>query len=686
MRKICLNLLLFLTLFFLADIAKADYDAVVVNPSGSKCSFSNNSTGFCFYKDSNLSTHYSDVYWLDTGDKVTILSGYDSIKSNDPSLCSDYYVYTNFYYNAKPHYGYYCNAYLKAESLLTDELKKEFTDAGFPESYHEALAILKVAHPNWKFNTIDTKLSFEEAVNGEANRVGANLVQLSASNNYAYMATDSASFDYLNDKFIPYDSKASSNAWYNANRDTIAYYMDPRNFLKDEFIFQFEGLAYDENILDESFLTTIKSVFKDDYMLKFTDDFLKAGKESKMSPVYLAALSKQEVANGATPGTAISGEYNGMYNFYNIGATGDDYPVYNGLKFASYTDSSTLRPWNTEYKAIAGGALWMAEKYVKVGQDTSYFKRWNVVYNYLVSTGKVEDPYNNFQHQYMTNIMAVTSEAATTYKSYYSADMLDLEFIFYIPVYNNMPEKTSLPTSGGWPNHYLSSLSLNGNNIAGFSGDVTVYNYYLDVNTPELVINAIPKNNTAKVEGNGNFKITENTKKEIVVTAENGSKKTYTINITLTGEKSEDPIDVTTTLNNAGIKNSDNYLSGFDIGIDISYIKQKINNANKDSKVSLKNSSDKEKNSGSIVTGDKVEITVGEETKNYEVIIYGDINGDGAINALDFIQVKKCMLKEISLSGVKFMASDINRDGAINALDFIQLKKYMLGESTAIKQ
>lgn len=682
MRKIYLNLLLFLTLFFLADIVKADYEAVVVNPSGSKCSFSSKSTGFCFYKDSSLSTHYRDVYWLDTGDKVTVLSGHDSIKSKDPNLCSDYYVYTNFYYNAKPHYGYYCNAYLKADSLLTDELKKEFTDAGFPESYHEALAILKVAHPNWKFNAIDTKLTFKEAVDGEANRVGANLVQLSASNNYAYMSTDNASFDYLNDKFIPYDSKVSLNAWYNANRDTIAYYMDPRNFLKDEFIFQFEGLAYDESISDEAFLTTIKSVFKDDYILKFADDFLKAGKESKMSPVYLAALSKQEIANGSTPGTAISGEYNGMYNFYNIGSTGDDYPVYNGLKFASHNDSSTLRPWNTEYKAITGGALWMAEKYVKVGQDTSYFKRWNVVYNYLVSTGKLKNPYNNFQHQYMTNIMAVASEAATTYKSYYSADMLNLGFIFYIPVYNNMPEKTTLPTSGGWPNNYLSNIKINDKPIADFDSEVKEYNYYLDRNNKDINIVATPINSTATISGTGKFEIEENTTKILKVTAQNGSVREYKINIILTGKEIEEPADVQKTLNNAGIKNGDKYITGLLINSDISNIKTKILNANSNAIVVLKDNNNNIKEKGIVSTGDKVIVTVGEETKEYEIVIYGDVNGDGKIKATDYVLIKNKIMGTGTLSGAYLEAADVNKDGNVRATDYVLIKNSIMGTGT----
>ena len=678
-------LVLFILPFLFLNNVSADYKATVVNPTGAKCNLKSNSTGYCFYSNNKLNSLVTNILWLDTGDEVTVHTDSEKIQTNNTDLCSDYYVYASYYsaYFKKTYKGYYCNAYLSSGSL-TDELKNEFKNLGFPESYWEKLAILKTAHPTWSFVAVNTNLDFSEAVKNE-NISDRSLIQKSSSSNYAYTAIDSISFDYYNDTFIAYDDKNSSNPWYRANNDVIAYYMDPRNFLNDMYIFQFEGLAYDSSITDDIFKKSISQVFGTDYLSKFTDDFLTAGKESKVSPVYLAALSKQEVGNGETAGTAINGEYNGMFNFYNIGATSDDNPVLNGLDFAAKEDESTLRPWNTENKAIVGGALWMSDKYISMGQDTSYFKRWNVVYNYLISKGQIKNPYKNYQHQYMTNVLAPSKEANTTYKSYYNSGLIDTSFIFYIPVYKNMPEKTTLPTKSGWPNNYLKSLTINGDNVVDFDGEIENYNYNLDVNKEELILSAKAVSSKAKIEGLGTFKITEDCTKTIKVTAENGDVKNYKVNIKLTGTKVEEAIDIATTMNNSGIKNNNKYLYGFNINTDIKTIKEKILIANKKAIVTLKDSSNKEKNSGIIKTGDKVIVTVGSETKTYEIVIYGDVNGDGKISAVDYVKIKNKIMNTGSLSGSFLESADVDRNGKVSAVDYVKIKNYIMGTGTIVQ-
>lgn len=692
-----LIIVLFISSFlFIFDI-NADYSATVINPLNASCSLKSGSTGYCFYENEELDSFVKGPVWLDTGDIVTVLTNYQTIPTKDTSICSDYYIYVDYYFSLKNsnYKGYYCNANLTT-TLLTDELKEEFTNLGFPESYFEKLAILKTAHPNWEFKAVNTKLDFNEAVKS-LNIADKSLIQLSSSNNYAYLDTDLASFDYYNNKYIPYDSKSSSNAWYNANYDTIAYYLDPRNFLLDMYIFQFEGLVYDNKLTDEELTNTVGAIFKNDYLSKFTNDFVAAGKESKVSPVYLASLSKQEVGGKEDATSAISGtvpEYEGYYNFYNIGASSGERPVLNGLSFAKVDDESVYRPWNTEYKAIVGGALWIYKNYLSAGQDTSYFKKWNVIYNYLIENNLVEKPYNNYSHQYMTNIMAPSSEARTTYKSYYATGILDSKYTFYIPVFDNMPEVTNLPTKTGWPNNYLSKLIINDKEIVEFDGGTLEYNYYLDINAKKINILATSVSDKAVISGIGEFDLPEIKEDEalkpipyiIKVTAENGDIKEYKVNIVLTGEIKEESVDVVTTLNNAGIKNGEKYLSGFEIGTDISFIKNKIVNENSNSIVLLKDSAGNEKNSGVLATGDKVIITIDEETKEYEVVIYGDVSGDGNIDALDFIRIKKYMLSQINLTNSNYEAADISKDGNIDALDFIKIKKYMLGTNSSIEQ
>ncbi len=127
--------------------------------------------------------------------------------------------------------------------------------------------------------------------------------------------------------------------------------------------------------------------------------------------------------------------YTGIYNFYNIGATNttSGSAVNNGLKWAS-TGTSYLRPWNSRYRSIVGGAIYIGEKYINVGQNTSYLQKFNV-------TEK-----NRYNHQYMSNIEAPNSEATKT-ASAYSATLNEMTLVFSIPVYTNMPEEVSpIPT------------------------------------------------------------------------------------------------------------------------------------------------------------------------------------------------------------------------------------------------
>lgn len=670
--------------FFVINDVSADYKASVVNPSGAKCSLKSNSTGYCYYKDSNLNDFVQSVVWLDSGDEVTVIESKEKVNSPDKNVCSDYYVYTSYYFSAynKTFYGYYCHANLSTGEI-SDELKKEFSDAGFPESYWNKLAILKQAHPDWTFKAIDTDLDFNTVILNQTYGTKS-LLRRSMSNNYAYLDISNSGFNYKGDKYIAYDDITGSDPWYKANYDAIAYYVDPRNFLSDMYIFQFETLNYDESVSDDKIKGSLSSILNNGYLANFIDIFLEAGKLSGVNPIYLASLSKEEIGNESSPSTAISGQYNGMFNFYNIGANSGENPVYNGLDFAANTDSITLRPWNTEYKAIVGGAKWIYNSYIYHGQDTSYFKKYNVVYNYLVAIGK-KPTYSNYSNQYMQNIKAPSSEAETTYRSYYNNNMLDLSYTFYIPVYNNMPDSTYLPTNGGWPNNYLDSIKINDKLIADFDGDVEEYNYYLDINNKDIDITATPVSSTATISGTGKFKVEENTTKVIKVTAQNGNVKEYKINIILTGAEIEDPINVQKTLNNAGIKNGDKYITGLLINSDISNIKTKILNANSDASVILKDRNDSIKESGIVSTGDKVIITVGSETKEYELVVYGDVNGDGKIKATDYVLIKNKIMGTGILSGPYLEAADVNRDGNVKATDYVLIKNSIMGIGTIIQ-
>ena len=668
-KKLVYICVIFFCSFTFTFKVKADYKTSVLNNKGATCNLNKKSTGYCLYKDSNLNSYVPGVIWLDTGDEVTVLTSYPKVGSKNKSLCPGNYQYVSRKRtNGNIYYGYYCDTYLYNGNLSND-LKTQFKNAGFPESYWAKLAVMKEAHPNWNFKAIDLGLDFNTAVKNES-VIGRSLIQVTSNvNDVGYLNTNEGSYNYYTDKYNALDGET----WYAANYDTIAYYMDPRNFLSDMHVFQFEGLSFDKNLSDDLYKSSINKIFDGDYLSRYTNDFLSAGKESNVNSIYLASLSKQEVGNGLTPGTAISGLYNGMYNFYNIGAYSGSNPVINGLNWAAKTDEFSLRPWNTPYKSILGGSKWMARYYISIGQDTIYFKKWDVVANVNKNSGQ------NYVHQYQTNIEAPSQEGNSTYKSK-KENLLDLSYTFYIPVYSNMPNETNLPNKGN-QNNYLKSLTIDGNKVAEFDGAKTNYNYY--TSKTSININAEKVAQTSNVSGLGNHDISNNKTINITVTAQNGAKKKYTINV-IYQEPSKpitDDSSVQEVLNKAGIKNG-TYISGIKLGTDISILKTKILNVKSNAVVTLLSSNGSIKNSGIIKTGDKVKVELPKETKIYEIIIYGDVNGDGEIKASDYVKIKNHIMDTSHLSGVYKAAADVNKDGNIKSSDYVIIKNYIMQTGT----
>ncbi len=95
-----------------------------------------------------------------------------------------------------------------------------------------------------------------------------------------------------------------------------------------------------------------------------------------------------------------------------------------------------LRPWTSPKKAITGGAIFITQSYINKGQFTSYLKKFNVNPN---------GSYSVYNHQYMANLQAPYSEAYSSYNSYLANNLLALPLVFTIPVFENMPEWTTLP-------------------------------------------------------------------------------------------------------------------------------------------------------------------------------------------------------------------------------------------------
>ena len=69
------------------------------------------------------------------------------------------------------------------------------------------------------------------------------------------------------------------------------------------------------------------------------------------------------------------------------------------------------------------------------------------------------------------------------------------------------------------------------------------------------------------------------------------------------------------------------------------------------------------------------------DDKTYEIMKYGDINGDGIIDARDSLRILKYVVEEYKLDEkVYFSAADINGDNIVDARDSLRILKYNVGE------
>ncbi|HCX64383.1 MAG TPA: hypothetical protein DHN33_04140 [Eubacteriaceae bacterium] len=98
-------------------------------------------------------------------------------------------------------------------------------------------------------------------------------------------------------------------------------------------------------------------------------------------------------------------------------------------------------------------------------------------------------------------------------------------------------------------------------------------------------------------------------------------------------------------------------------------------------KAELTDHSGKAKTSGTIATGDVVRIkdNKGSVKQTHNVIIYGDVSGDGAINIFDIAAIRRDILGVKSLSGVYKSAADLNSDSNINIFDIAAVRRHILG-------
>ena len=315
---------------------------------------------------------------------------------------------------------------------------------GFPTTYWPALKKLHEAHPTWTFAAQKTGMTFDTAVNAEYN---------SGSN---YMSTNETN-----------PTKATKKA--------LKYYMDPRNFMTEKYIFQF----MDHSETASGTTTTVKRLASQNsscFMLDssvFTLSWLTtAASNAGVNANVLAAMIVQEQGWTGGSNNLVSGKsglsigvyktstgklyktlkLDGYYNYFNIGAfPSNSVPVGTGYYSTSVnasrrglwyaagqlnykgtvTATSYGRPWNTKQKALTGGAQFYKDEYIDNNQKTYYTKKFNV----MNGSGNVAT------HQYETTIYGARDEGVLLAYAYTSSSK-NLRFL--IPVYTNMDKVTQM--------------------------------------------------------------------------------------------------------------------------------------------------------------------------------------------------------------------------------------------------
>lgn len=315
----------------------------------------------------------------------------------------------------------------------------------FPSSYRSYIQKLIAAHPNWTFVPMNTGLKWSDVIENET-KDSVNLVDKDSPATWKSMAPDD--YDMATGQWII----KNGTTWVQASEALVKYYIDPRNGLNEDYVFQFEQLTYNssshteagvEKILSGTFMSKKKLEDGSGGNITYAKAFMKIGKELKVSPYFLASRVRQEQGVGGTS-ALISGTYPGYlgyYNYFNIQATGvgKEQVIISGLQEAQKAG------WTTRYAALKGGAEKAANNYIFKGQDTIYLQKFDV-----------DASYNGlYWHQYMQNLLVTKSESTTVRNSYTSMGLINSSFVFKVPVYNDMPAKAC-----PYPGDKLSKPSL----------------------------------------------------------------------------------------------------------------------------------------------------------------------------------------------------------------------------------
>lgn len=276
--------------------------------------------------------------------------------------------------------------------------------------YKEKIEQLMEKHPNWKFELLYTGLTFQEVIKGETSLHSRNLVPTNYGGEWICPECGTKLYD---------------SGWYCASEKAIAHYVDPRNFLDEINVFQFQDL--NEYINGVCTLEGIQSQVNGTYLQGYAKIIDTACRNQNVNSYYIITRMIQEQGReGTSIGKGMDGgDGHTYYNPFNIGASGNGWDEI----YSNALATAKKYGWNTMQKAIEGGIEVCKKNWLENYQNTLYQNKFDI------------DTRNGtplYQHQYMQNLMGAYSEARLMRSMYANTNKLESGFKFIIPVYENM--------------------------------------------------------------------------------------------------------------------------------------------------------------------------------------------------------------------------------------------------------
>ena len=223
----------------------------------------------------------------------------------------------------------------------------------------------------------------------------------------------------------------------------------------------------------------------------------------------------------------------------------------------------------------------------------------------------------------------------------------------------------------------LKSLEIIGGKLTPtFNKDTLEYNVTMGKDVTKF-----NKDNIKVSINNGNAKISYNneiiinsdtfTKYIITVTAENGSKKEYILNVKVDTEL--DKITSSShTINDEYIKTVRLYETGREL-------KDELDNDNAYLEIWTSDESRKVEDDEKLSTGMIVKLVINGVLKDRKIIVIrGDTSGDGEIDLLDAVKILNNALQKAMLDGAYKEAAFVNNDDEIDLLDAVMILNHCL--------